>query len=97
MKLITIDSRHRGYGNWKYFVRFKKLLIYPHGNMFHEYRKWCWEQWGPSKELSEFSLMHSEIYCDNKHWCWDNGGLDKEFRLYFKNDIDASMFMLQWQ
>lgn len=94
MKLKKLDGRHAGYGVWKYYVQ------QPHGragkNRFIEWREWCWSQFGPSKELWEYSVDDLDVSeSSSQKWCWvnDRGGWA---RIYLKTDEAASAFTLQW-
>ncbi len=98
VKLIKLDRRYAGYPTWKYFIeqpwsatdREAKLL-------FYRWRTWCWEHWGPSKELQQFDNydMFDNTDCSNSHWCWLHDQ-HRRPRLYFKTERDAVDFTLHW-
>lgn len=99
-KLITLDRRHTGYGIWKYYVKSPLTQQYKVNKyLFYAWRAWCWETWGPSKEMTEYDidsiLVDDMQNCTNNHWSWQNDKLTK-YRIYLKNDDDASMFILKW-
>lgn len=98
LKLVKLDGRHAGYGVWKYYI--ERPATFPSSNskqIFFQWRSWCWEQWGPSKELNEYDIkdLFDGVHCSNEHWCWMNDEHGRS-RIYFKNDESASMFTLQW-
>jgi hypothetical protein len=100
MKLTETDRRHTGSLEWKYFVS----MPYNMGKtsaesktLFLEWRVWCWNTWGPSKELNAYGHndLYDDICCSNSHWCWlsdDNG----RRRIYLRSDHDAELFSLRW-
>jgi hypothetical protein len=94
MKITKLDRRHSGYGTWLAFVS------RPFGSggrqTFLEWREWCWATWGPSKEISEFTRLDlfDGVASSNPHWCWQND--QQNTRLYFKTDLEATMFALRW-
>ena len=85
MKLIKLDRRMKGYGDFKYVAKFRRRSEY---QKFKEVRKWCWEQWGISSELE---LWDED---DNPAWCW--GIEDYELRVYIAGDKEAAWYGLKW-
>jgi hypothetical protein len=99
--LVKLDRRHTGYSHWKYFVELKYSLSYTplheQNRDFYEWREWCWEQWGASKELHDFDDrfdLFDGTYSSNAKWCWLNR--DGTRRIYLKNTEEASAFTLRW-
>lgn len=98
MKLITLDRRHSGYGVWKYYIERPYIKPLEQSKViFYLWRNWCWEQWGCSKELEEYTIvdLFDGIHCSNPKWCWTN---DRSHgaRIYFKDDGAAAAFTLRW-
>lgn len=92
-----LDRRHSGFGIWTYSVKCKPSISRELSlELFHNYRAWCWDTWGPSKELTAFSnvLELNNKNCNNSHWCW----LSDQFRryIYLREDSDMSLFSLRW-
>lgn len=94
MKLVKLDRRHTGHHQWRWFatpdIAGKKYI-------FFLYREWCWEQWGPSKELNEYGYrdLFDGDYASNPHWCWSIVQR-VHYRIYLRGDIEASMFTFKW-
>lgn len=91
LKLKKLDSRNIGYlGNWKFYVQIDVQQI-------SKIRQWCWETWGPSKDMSEFDYNDD---CANEHWCWFKQ-ISKQHtlylhRIYLKTEEAATLFTLRW-
>lgn len=94
-KIFTrLDRRHTGFRDWKYF------LNKPLGDRqtFHIWRAWCWNTWGPSKELHDW--INDTKYpmtidaCRNPQWCWQND--QYATRIYLRDDKELSQFLFQW-
>lgn len=98
LKIKKLDARYRGYPLWKYFVEPSHYTTaLEMAVMFYEWREWCWEIWGPSKELNEFDHndLFNGVHCSNNHWCWTNDHIYGK-RIYLKGDGEASVFTLRW-
>jgi hypothetical protein len=97
MKITELDKRHTGNEKYKYFVEPTLRL----GNMqlFHTWRSWCWNSFGPGIELrfaiderAHLSVIPIELPTT---WAWQT-----EFghtRLYFKDDATLSALIFQWK
>jgi hypothetical protein len=94
IKIKQLDRRNTGYATWKYHV----ARMYGLGKKqeFLEWREWCWETWGPSKEMSEYGTddLFDGILCSNPHWCWENN--EYTSRIYLRGDEEATLFSLKW-
>lgn len=106
IRLVKLDKRYAGYPTWAYFVEKPYTVTYNYSapvnvnnpkELFLQWRTWCWETWGPSKELQEYDYhdLFDGLNCSNAHWCWLHD-VHRPPRLYFKTDADASAFALQW-
>ena len=64
---------------------------------FNEMREWCWENWGPSKEMMEFDHtdLFDGVHSSNSHWCWLNDAHGRR-RIYLRTDHEAELFTLRW-
>lgn len=97
VKIIKLDARYRGSLYWRYCVN-RPLLIKNNTSktLFLQWRVWCWDNWGPSKELSEYD--HTDLFdginCSNPRWCWQNDQYSS--RIYFKSDREVIDFSLFW-
>lgn len=100
-KLVTtLDRRHTGFSHWKYYINKpgRPLGYIDSKQKFMEWRAWCWDMWGASKELYEYlddiRFPTSILACHNKNWCWRN---DKDVcRIYLRSDDELSYFLLRW-
>ena len=93
-KLTTLDSRYSGYGTWKYQI--KSLATVSKRKYFLDWRTWCWESWGPSKELVSYTQddLYDGVHSSNSHWCWSTDRLHAS--IYLRSDIEATAFSLKW-
>ena len=98
IRVKKLDKRHTGNNKFKYYIESNSL----YSSEYYEIRAWCWETWGPSKELHFWlkdnvrSLTPKEkITCQNEHWCWQVG--DTHHRVYFRTDKELVLFKLRWE
>lgn len=103
---VKVDGRHKGHPHWKYFVprpaRQAGKIPYPtrYESMqtFFEWRRWCWETWGPSKEIDNWleDLIHRSVppVDNNPSWCWVADAYSE--RIYLRGDAELTMFLLKW-
>lgn len=100
-----LDRRHTGFGEWKYFIdrppiydQGKFITAFETKQIFFMWRSWCWETWGPSKELEEWldALRNPMLipFCQNQNWCWQNNSHNT--RIYLRDDKELSHFLLKW-
>lgn len=97
-KLTKLDRRHTGYLLWQYYVERVYTVPYREAKrLFFDWREWCWEQWGPSKELNNFEYndLFDGMHSSNPHWCWLNDS-NHRCRIYLRTEQEASMFTLKW-
>lgn len=94
-KTTKLDLRFSGFPHWKYFVT---TSIYSsvgqRVHQFVEWREWCWNLWGSSKELEFFYYTSNLGPCHNTHWCWSSE--DTRKRIYLASDEDLMEFTLRW-
>lgn len=103
-----MDARYKGYPDWQYFIGrpertsrfFHTPTRYASMQIFLQWRRWCWETWGPSKELTEWlddvitprTVVAPEDH--NLHWCWVNDQYST--RIYLRTDSELTLFLLKW-
>lgn len=92
------DRRHTGSDRFKYYVEIKATK---HGEWalakekFFEMRQWCWETWGPSREVDQYTSFDESYKEDQSHaWAWIND--QHRYRLYLGNKEEAAHFTLRW-
>ena len=98
MKLTKLDKRYAGYGEWSYFINFENY----NKEEFFSLRTWCWDTWGPSRELSEYvnaleRLSPINLPSDiNPCWTWVNDMINghNRRRIYLKSKDEAMLFEL---
>jgi len=65
---------------------------------FYEWRNWCWQTWGPSKELQhwleDLRNPNQLAVSHNEQWCWQND--EYATRIYLRTDKELSIFLLKW-
>lgn len=99
-----LDRRNTGFSDWKYYVNRPSrsnhivyLSLYECQQIFFSWREWCWQTWGPSKELEDWleDTRHTNhAVSHNEHWCFQNR--DYATRIYLRSDKELSMFLLRW-
>lgn len=106
-KIIKVDKRYRGAELFKYIVEPKYITNVTNSyrtyrNTFYEIRNWCWEIWGPSKELDLYlednvTSTHGNdlVLNQNQHWSWERT-MKYKLRLYLKDDKELVLFKLRW-
>jgi len=97
IKIKRTDKRHTAHDRFKYYVEVKydgrPQRIDVHEKFF-ELRLWCWETWGPSREVDQYSLDYKDTPDKNNHWSWIND--QYRARLYLAEPEDAAFFTLKW-
>lgn len=97
IKVKRTDKRHTAHGRFSYYVEVKhdawpeRRLVH---EKFFELRLWCWETWGPSREVDQYSLDFDNPPDKNDHWSWLNDPY--RARLYLGSPEDAAFFTLKW-
>lgn len=100
MKLVKTDARYTGSNEWQYFAYMPRnwpMTLDQSKLYFLDWRVWCWNTWGPSKELNAYTHndLYDDVHCSNPHWCWlsDNDG---RRRIYLRTEVEAELFSLRW-
>lgn len=97
MRITKLDRRHTGYGKYAHMIEVDSVIASV--QIFHTWRSWCWQTFGPGIELRYAMDPRSvslvlPIELPTK-WAWQT-----EFghiRLYFQDEATTSMFLLQWK
>ena len=99
IKVKKTDRRFTGHDRYRYYVQ---LTANPLENAsvkekFFELRAWCWDTWGPAREINQYHCRIGEPYTGdhNKHWAWINDSYSR--RLYLGAKEDAALFALKWE
>ena len=92
MNIIKLDKRYKGSDKWKYLI---ELFGPAKSSAFHEVRAWCWQTWGPSKELDDWLKDSSSELIHNEHWCWKNDQYVYR-RIYLREDAEFIVAKLRW-
>lgn len=102
-KLKKLDKRHHGFNYWKFYVEKPYVYydtVYPNDGkiLFFKWRTWCWENFGPSKEVESYNKddLFDDKNCSNSRWAWMADYHNSRFRIYFCDDSTASIFSLRW-
>ena len=98
IKVKKTDKRHTAHNKFGYFVDIKmdkyteREAVY---EKFFELRLWCWETWGPSREVDQCNTMKdTEPKDKNSHWGWINDQFRS--RIYLASPDEAAYFTLKW-
>lgn len=66
--------------------------------LFYEMRNWCWQTWGPSKEMKDWvcDFYKTEaLVAQNTQWSWQN---DEYYRrIYLASEQELVLFKLRWE
>lgn len=98
IKVRKTDKRHTAHNRFAYYVEIKavepleyKLVM----EKFFELRQWCWETWGASREVDQYSSLEGGWSEDqNPLWAWVND--DHRARIYIAKPEQAAHFTLKW-
>lgn len=100
MKIVVkkTDRRHTAGDRYGYFVTVNAVTYDQRSfvmEKFYEIRAWCWETWGPSREVNETRNQdHSWDGDNNPHWGWVNDQF--RARIYLTTKDEAALFTLRW-
>lgn len=105
-----INKRHNGYGHFMYYLNRPKtysissnklLSLYETTQYFFKWREYCWNIYGPSKEINNWLAdIESNGTIDklathhNEFWSWQNN--EYGTKIYLKSDKELSAFLLVW-
>jgi hypothetical protein len=93
--ISKLDRRHKGYKSFTYYVSPVWSSTLADKLQFFEWRKWCWETWGPGLERDVAIELGIDIGQGlEPKWAWH---LDKYGRrLYFYGEKELNWFLLKW-
>ncbi len=98
VKIKKLDGRYTGSDFFQYCIQSNSL----YNKEYYDIREWCWETWGPSKELNYWLLdnkitlgLDEKVGSQNQHWCWQNDTYSR--RLYFRTDKELVLLKLRWE
>lgn len=97
-----LDRRNNGHEIWKYYVNrprsgvMQRITLFEANQKFYEWRNWCWETWGPSKEITDWleDQSNESAISQNQHWSWQRDKFST--RIYLRNDEELTFFKLRW-
>ena len=85
MKITKLDRRYTGGRKFNYAVEFSP---YKDGELFCDVREWCWQTWGPGRELKFVNLD------DNERWAFMTDNY--RTRIYLSDIQEVEWFTLRW-
>jgi hypothetical protein len=88
MEHRKMDKRMTGHEDFGYCATFFKTVR--EGQKFCDIRDWCWDNWGNSCEYEFWNGRPAP----NQHWCWAND--EHKIKIYFKTDVEYTLFLLRW-
>jgi len=86
MKIVKLDRRYTGGRQFDYAVEFTHP--YKDGELFCEAREWCWQTWGPGRELKFVDINSKDSWC----FMTDN----YRTRIYLSNMQEVEWFTIRW-
>jgi hypothetical protein len=88
-KVKRLTRQYNGYTYFKYLIQPTIGGEINARNQLVEWRNWCWETWGPGREL-----LWSTASTPEAVWAWDTEHSNK--RIYLKSDAELVLFQLKW-
>jgi hypothetical protein len=88
-KVKKITRQYNGYGYFKYLIQPKTFDRIANQQQIAEWREWCWDTWGPSREL-----LWAIVGAPDVVWTWDTDHDNR--RIYLKSDAELVLFQLKW-
>ena len=98
-KIKKLDGRYSGNEYFNYMAVVNGP-IWPSVDTiehFRNLRQWCWETFGPSCELSEYTILSFNDKPVNERWCWHSPNSYHGGRILIKNEEDRNWFVLRWE
>jgi hypothetical protein len=96
MKQFTVtklDRRHKAFNQFTHYIAPVWSSQLADKIRFFEWRKWCWETWGPALERDVAMDIGSNHYLVGR-WAWHTE--DGHRRLYFATEKELNWFVLKW-
>lgn len=91
--ITKLDRRHKGQAQFRFYITPVWSSTLADKIQFFEWRKWCWETWGPGMEREQAIYFGSNQYQIGR-WAWHTE--DGAKRLYFATDKELNWFNLKW-
>lgn len=88
-KVKRLTRQYNGYGRFKYVIQPTACVTVEGQNRLCNWRNWCWETWGPGREL-----LWSTVSTPDAVWAWDTEHSNK--RIYLQSDAELVLFQLKW-
>ena len=86
MKIVKLDRRYTGGRQFDYAVEFTHP--FKDGELFCDDREWCWQTWGPGRELKFVDINSKDPWC----FMTDN----YRTRIYLSDTKEVEWFTLRW-
>lgn len=84
-----LTRQYNGYDHFKWLIECGAYDEIQNRRDLSAWREWCWQTWGPSKELL-WAITIKPVPV----WAWDTEFRHK--RLYLKGDVERTLFELKW-
>lgn len=99
IKLLQLDGRHLGHKVFKYSVKLRYNVDSEED--FVKIREWCWNSYGPSRELDLCLDPRYNQTLGEPIWSWHaprTSYLNSRPypRIYLATDKEAAIFLLRW-
>lgn len=88
-KVKRLTRQYNGYGSFKYLIQPTLFNQNTTRQQLAKWREWCWETWGPSREL-----LWAMTETPGVTWAWDTEHDNK--RIYLKDDAELVLFQLKF-
>jgi hypothetical protein len=88
-KVKRLTRQYNGHTHFKYIIQPTEKNILIARNQLADYREFCWQTWGPGREL-----LASITATPDARYAWDSehGNL----RIYLKSDAELMLFELKF-
>lgn len=88
-RVKQLTRQYNGHTHFKYIVQPTEKNILIARNQLAEWREWCWQTWGPGREL-----LWSITATPHAVWSWDSEHGNR--RIYLKSDAELVLFELKF-
>jgi hypothetical protein len=93
--ITKLDRRHKGYRLFTHYIAPVWSSQLADKLEFFEWRKWCWNTWGPGMEREIVLDLDKQYWKDEDvRWAWHTQ--DGAKRLYFASEKELNWFVLTW-
>lgn len=91
--VTRLDRRHKAYNQFTHYISPVWSSQLADKIRYFEWRKWCWETWGPGMER-EIAIDFGSNHYTIGRWAWHTE--DGQRRLYFATEKELNWFVLKW-